>query len=98
MVPPIGPPSDYVELRCRSAFSFLEASSNPEELIDRAAELEYPALALGDCGGVYGIARFHQAARTAGVKAIVGAQVFVTDGDPTSRPAPLLLLVESQRG
>ncbi len=98
MVPPIGSPSDYVELRCRSAFSFLEASSNPEELIDRAAELEYPALALGDCGGIYGIARFHQAARTAGVKAIVGAQVFVTDGDPTSRPAPLLLLVESQRG
>ena len=36
---------DYVELRARSAFSFLEGASNPEDLIDRAAELGYPALA-----------------------------------------------------
>ena len=67
--------SDYVELRCRSAFSFLEGASNPEDLAARAAELGHPALALADAGGVYGLPRFHQAARAAGVRAIVGASV-----------------------
>ncbi len=90
------PSSDYVELRCRSAFTFLEAASNPEDLADRAAELGYPAMALGDVGGIYGIPRFHRAASAAGLRAIVGAQVFVAD--PNARPAPLLLLVETQRG
>jgi len=89
-------PSDYVELRCQSAFTFLEAASNPEDLADRAAELGYPALALGDAGGVYGIPRFHRAASAAGLRAIVGAQICVAD--PDARPAPLLLLVETQRG
>ena len=55
--------ADYVELRCRSAFSFLEGASNPEDLVERAAELGHPALALADRGGLYGAPRFHQAAR-----------------------------------
>ncbi len=93
---PSSPFSDYIELRCQSAFTFLEAASNPEDLVDRAAELGYPALALGDVGGVYGIPRFHRAASAAGLRAIVGAQVFVAD--PNAPPAPLLLLVETQRG
>ncbi|MFV1978583.1 MAG: PHP domain-containing protein, partial [Myxococcota bacterium] len=87
--------SDYVELRCQSAFTFLEAASNPEDLADRAAELGYPAVALGDVGGIYGIPRFHRAASDAGLRAIVGAQIFVAD---PNAPAPLLLLVETQRG
>jgi len=90
------PPSDYVELRCRSAFSFLEAASNPEDLADRAAALGYSAMALADVGGVYGIPRFHAAASAAGLRAIVGAQIFVAD--PNGQPAPLLLLVETRRG
>ncbi len=65
----------YVELRSCSAFSFLEGASNPEELITRASDLGYPALALGDRNGVYGIPRFHQAAVQAGVRAIHGAEV-----------------------
>ncbi len=89
-------PPDYVELRCRSAFTFLEAASNPEDLADRAAELGYDALALADVGGVYGIPRFHRAASAAGLRAIVGAEVFVDE--PAARPAPLLLLAETPRG
>ncbi len=70
-------PSDYVELRCRSSFSFLEAASNPEDLALRAAELGYTALVLGDRDGVYGIPRFHRAAKSAGVRPLVAAQVTV---------------------
>ena len=49
----------YVELHAASAFSFLEGASQPEGLIERAVELEMPAIGLLDRNGVYGSARFH---------------------------------------
>jgi error-prone DNA polymerase len=70
-------PQDYIELRARSAFSFLEACSNPEDLALAAAELQYPALALADRDGVYGAPRFHRAAKAAGIRALVGAEITV---------------------
>src|SRR5262249_10587931 len=83
---------DYVELRCRSAFSFLAGASLPEDLVDRAAALGYDTLALGDQNGVYGAPRFFQAARRAGLRALVGTQV------PGSGAALLWLLAESREG
>ncbi|MBV9441696.1 MAG: PHP domain-containing protein [Acidobacteriaceae bacterium] len=53
----------YVELHARSAFSFLEGASLPEDLASRCAELEQPAMAVADANGVYGAPRFHLAAR-----------------------------------
>jgi error-prone DNA polymerase len=70
----------YIELHASSAFSFLDGASLPETLIERAAALGAPALALLDRDGVYGIPRFHQAARRAGLKAIVGAELTVALG------------------
>jgi len=89
--------NDYVELRARSAFSFLEGSSNPEDLAQRAAELGYAALALADRHGVYAAPRFHRAARAAGLRPVVGAEVTVGADDGTGAQR-LLLLVESPRG
>ena len=71
--------ADYVELRARSAFSFLEGASLPEDLAARAAELGYRAIALGDRDGVYGQPGFHQAAVAADIKPIVGADVTLED-------------------
>src|SRR5438045_149323 len=67
----------YVELHTASAFSFLQGASLPEALVDRAAELEYPALALLDRDGVYGLPRFHKAAVAAGIRPIVGAELTI---------------------
>lgn len=55
--------SMYVELHARSAFSFLEGSSLPEELIGVCAHYHMPAMALLDTDGVYGVPRFHLAAK-----------------------------------
>src|SRR5262252_1860310 len=71
--------SPYIELRARSAFSFLEGAAQPEDLVERAAELGYPALALGDRDGLYGAPRFYHAAAQAGLKAIVGAELTLDD-------------------
>jgi error-prone DNA polymerase len=71
--------SQYIELRARSAFSFLEGASTPEDLAARAAELGYGALALGDRDGLYGAPRFHQATQQVGIKPIVGAELTLAD-------------------
>jgi len=68
----------YVELHAASAFSFLEGASLPEDLIQRAAELSMPAMALLDRNGVYGAARFHTLARKQGVRAHIGAEIAVS--------------------
>ena len=68
----------YIELHASSAFSFLDGSSLPGTLIERAADLGYPALALLDRDGVYGAPQFYRAAKAAGIKAIVGAELTIT--------------------
>jgi len=67
----------YIELHSCSAFSFLGGASCPEDLAARAAELELPAVALLDRDGVYGSPRFHTAAKRAGIRAHVGAEISV---------------------
>jgi error-prone DNA polymerase len=70
----------YIELHAASAFSFLQGASLPEALVDRAAALGYPAIALLDADGVYGAPRFHKAAKQAGLKAIIGAELTIDGG------------------
>ncbi len=68
----------YVELHASSAFSFLQGASQPEELIERAAALEMPAMALLDHNGLYGSARFHTSAQRNKIQAHIGAEVAVS--------------------
>ena len=77
----------YIELHASSAFSFLDGASLPETLIARAAALGYPAIALLDRDGVYGAPQFYRAAKAAGIKAIVGAELTMTGSRPQA-PGP----------
>ncbi len=70
----------YVELHARSAFSFLQGASVPEELVSACHELGIPAMALLDRDGVYGAARFHLAAKKIGIRAHIGAEITCTNG------------------
>src|SRR5436305_10867553 len=81
----------YVELHSHSNFSFLDGGSHPYELAVRAAELEMPALAITDHGGVYGAVRHLQACRKLGVKPIIGSALEV-DGEE------LILIARNLRG
>jgi error-prone DNA polymerase len=69
----------YAELHCKSNFSFLEGASHADELVKRAAELEYVALAVTDKDSLAGIVRAHIAAKEVGLKLIVGAEITLTD-------------------
>src|SRR4051812_45846202 len=95
--------TDYVELHAASAFSFLQGASLPETLVERAAALGYPALALLDADGVYGAPRFHKAATQAGIKAIIGAELTIREAGRAGKADGaqewrLPVLVESQAG
>ncbi len=73
---------DYAELWCLSAFSFLRGASMPNELVERAYELGYSALALNDECSMAGMVRAHVAAKEAGLKLLVGSQFEVSGESP----------------
>ncbi|MBI4560093.1 MAG: error-prone DNA polymerase [Candidatus Hydrogenedentes bacterium] len=83
--------STYVPLWCKSAYSFLEGASHPDELVEEAYRLGIRSLALTDRDGVYGIVRAHKRAQELGVHLIVGSEVTLFDD---SR----LILLAADRG
>ncbi|HSP97135.1 MAG TPA: PHP domain-containing protein, partial [Candidatus Dormibacteraeota bacterium] len=83
---------DYIELRTRSAFSFLAGGSLPEDVVARAAALDHAVIGMGDRDGVYGAPRFHQAAVKTGLRAIIGCNLTMAGG------GELYLLVAERAG
>jgi len=73
----------YAELHCASAFSFLEGASQPEDLVEQAAELELGAVALVDRNTLSGAPRFWKAAKEAGIKPLVGAEIVLDENPET---------------
>ena len=82
----------YAELHAHSNFSFLEGASHVEELVLRALELGYEALALTDHDGLHGAMEFAQCARAWGLRPITGAEITLASG------YHLTLLCETSRG
>jgi error-prone DNA polymerase len=82
----------FVDFHTRSAFSFLEAASLPEDLVQRASELGHSAMALMDRDNLCGAPRFYMAAKKIGAKAHIGAEITGEDGDLYP------LLVENRTG
>ena len=87
----------YAELHCRSNFSFLTGASQPEELVERAAQLGYSALALTDECSVAGVVRAHVEAKAQKLHLIIGSEMRLTLPDGT-RHARLVLLAQTRRG
>src|SRR5437764_11400439 len=84
---PLPPPTrvtpcalDYAELDVTSNFSFLRGASHPDELVYTAAELGYRAIALTDRNTLAGVVRAHAAAKSCGMKFIVGSRITLSDG------------------
>ena len=80
----------YAEIDCTTNFSFLQGASHPEELVIRAAELGYSALAITDEQSLAGVVRAHAAANSAGLKLLVGARIRPVD-------APEIVLLATDR-
>jgi error-prone DNA polymerase len=72
----------YAELHCKTNFSFLEGASHADELVACAQVLGYAALAVTDRESLAGVVRAHTAAKEAGLKLLIGAEIHPTDAPP----------------
>ena len=86
----------YAELHSHSRFSFMDGSSNPEELVAEAIRLELDALALTDRDGFYGVVRFAEAATDAGLPTVFGAELTL-DAPGSSRRSGSVLPSDRRR-
>ena len=78
----------YAELHCLTNFSFLRGASHPEELVERAAELGYAALAITDRNSLAGVVRAHRTAKEHGLHLLIGAEITPVDAPPIVLLAP----------
>ena len=90
----------FVHLRLHTEFSVVDGTNRIDEIVAAAAADQQPALAISDLGNLFGAVKFYKAARSAGVKPLIAADVWVqVPGRDTAAPsARLLLLVQSHRG
>ncbi|NLF03519.1 MAG: error-prone DNA polymerase [Actinomycetales bacterium] len=77
--------TSYAELHAHSAFSFLDGASQPAELVHEAVRLGLTGLALTDHDGLYGVVRFAEAARAAGLPTVFGAELHLPVVDAVGR-------------
>jgi DNA polymerase-3 subunit alpha len=97
--------SEFVHLHLHTEFSLLDGACRIEELLDQAAELKMPALAVTEHGNMFSAVVFHDAARKRGINPILGCEVYVAPGDRRDRSGTpgetanhLVLLAENETG
>jgi DNA polymerase-3 subunit alpha len=83
----VSAPNSFVHLHVHSEYSLLDGACRIPELAARAAELKMPALALSDHGNLFGAIEFYKECRNAGVKPIVGCEVYLAPGSRFDRKA-----------
>ena len=91
------PAPAFIHLRLHSEFSITDGIVRIDDAVARAHVLQMPALALTDLANVFGLIKFYQAARSQGIKPIIGCDVWVANPN-SERPTRVLLLVQNLAG
>jgi DNA polymerase-3 subunit alpha len=88
----------FIHLRCHSEYSISDSILRIDDAIDAAREAHMPAFALTDLNNLFGLIKFYKAARAAGIKPIIGAEVSVFSENPNAPPYRVLLLAQTHEG
>src|SRR3954463_9499391 len=89
----------FVHLRLHTEFSVVDGTNRIDDVVAAAAKDHQPALAITDLNNLYGAIKFYKAARSAGVKPLVGAEIFLEGmGKDPAALSRLLVLVQSRQG
>jgi len=88
----------FVHLRLHSEYSVTDGIVRIDDAVERAAADGMPALALTDAGNVFGMVKFYQAARAAGVKPVIGVDCWLRNDADREKPHRVLLLAASRAG
>ena len=95
---PTMPPMPFVHLRTHTEFSVVDGTLRIDDVVDSAAADRQPALALTDLNNLFGAVKFYSAARKAGVKPVIGADVLMEPEGGDKHPSRLLLLIQNIDG
>ena len=87
----------FVHLRLHTEFSVVDGTTRIDDIVQAAAADGQPALAITDWGNLFGAVKFYKAARGAGVKPLLGAEILL-DGLAGDAPTRVLLLVQNHAG
>jgi len=88
----------FVHLRCHSEYSVVDGIVRIKDYVNAAKADSMPALALTDINNLFGAVKFYSAARKQGIKAIIGADVWLENTKKPSQPSRALLLVKNAAG
>ncbi|WP_140635283.1 DNA polymerase III subunit alpha [Methylibium rhizosphaerae] len=88
----------FVHLRTHTEFSVVDGTLRIDDVVDAAAADRQPALALTDLNNLFGAVKFYSAARKAGVKPVIGADVLMEPEGGDKHPSRLLLLIQNIDG
>ncbi|MGH8701415.1 MAG: PHP domain-containing protein, partial [Burkholderiales bacterium] len=92
------PAPSFIHLRLHSEYSIVDGIVRLDEAVEAAAADGMPALALTDLANVFGMVKFYQGARAAGVKPIIGCDVWLENESDRDKPTRMLLLCQSRAG
>lgn len=97
--------SDFVHLHCHTEYSLLDGAIRLEDLCQKASDFNMPAVAITDHGNMYGAVYFYLIAKKAGLKPIIGCEVYISHGDHTEKTGEfakkryhLVLLAQNEEG
>lgn len=88
----------FIHLRLHTEFSVTDSVVRIDDVVARAAQDGMGALAITDLSNMFGMTKFYKAGRAAGVKPILGADVWVTNDIDRDKPSRMLLLCRSKAG
>jgi DNA polymerase III subunit alpha len=91
-------PVSFVHLRCHSEYSITDGIVRIDDYIDKASSQNMPALALTDLNNVFGLVKFYKAAREKGIKAILGADLWIENEVNRDQPYRILALCQNDKG
>jgi DNA polymerase III subunit alpha len=88
----------FIHLRLHSEFSIADGLVRIDEVVKAAAADQQPALAMTDLSNLFGMVKFYNKSRSAGVKPLIGCDVWISNEDDSDKPHRLLLLVKNHTG
>lgn len=88
----------FIHLRLHSEYSIVDGLVRIDDAISAAVKDQQPALAITDLGNLFGMVKFYKAARSKGLKPILGCDVWISNDQQRDKPSRLLLLVKNHTG
>jgi DNA polymerase III subunit alpha len=88
----------FTHLRLHTEYSIVDGLVRIDDVVKAAAKDSQPALAISDLSNLFGMVKFYKAARSKGIKPVIGCDIWITNDDNRDKPSRLLLLAKNRTG